>query len=263
MAGVCVSSSLHSIPNSMTTASQARLFTALALIASSYGFVAPVSVGAVRSLGAPPAGGQRTAILTSSKRQRMATGAASGLRMQENDGTDALDRFVACLPYALPLADSFEWGHYIFDSFPLAAIPFLPLFPVIKLLNIPFVSFGIFIVLFNFVSRNPQFSRLVRFNTLQVTPCRVAMLAQATRLHCAQTKPPALLRTRSPIACHGFIVPLSRVRARGLARETLCHRRAAHIDTAKSIGDVALCGFALLTCSVLSGCHDGRRSIWM
>ena len=231
----------------MTTASQARLFTALALIVSSYGFVAPVSVGAVRSLGAPPAGGQRTAIVTSSKRQRTATGAASCLRMQEKDGTDALDRFVACLPYALPLADSFEWGHYIFDSFPLAAIPFLPLFPVIKLLNMPFVSFGIFIVLFNFVSRNPQFSRLVRFNTLQVTPCRFAMIAQAALLHCAQTKALAFSRTCSPIVCHGFIVPLPRVRARGLARETSCHRRVAHIDTAKSISDVALCGFAWLT----------------
>jgi len=106
----------------------------------------------------------------------MATGAGSGLRMQENDGTDALDRFVACLPYALPLADSFEWGHYIFDSFPLAAIPFLPLFPVIKLLNMPFVSFGIFIVLFNFVSRNPQFSRLVRFNTLQAIYLDVVLI---------------------------------------------------------------------------------------
>jgi hypothetical protein len=33
------------------------------------------------------------------------------------------------------------------------------------------------------------------------------MIAQATRLQCAQTKPLAFLRTRSPIACHGFTVP--------------------------------------------------------
>ncbi len=79
-----------------------------------------------------------------------------------------LERFVACLPYALPLSDSFEWGHYLFDKFPLLSIPFIPLFPVISLLNAPFVSFGVFIVLFSFVTRNPSFSRFVRFNTLQV-----------------------------------------------------------------------------------------------
>ena len=62
----------------------------------------------------------------------------------------------------------FVRGHYVFDAFPLLAIPFLPLFPVIQLLNLPFVSFGIFILLFNFVARNTIFSRLVRFNTLQV-----------------------------------------------------------------------------------------------
>ena len=111
-------------------------------------------------------------ILTVARRPRAAAGRSLALRMQskDNNGEDALDRFVACLPYALPLADSFEWGHYLFDSFPLLAIPFLPLFPVIQLLNLPFVSFGIFIVLFSFVARNPSFSRLVRFNTLQVVP---------------------------------------------------------------------------------------------
>jgi hypothetical protein len=103
-------------------------------------------------------------------RRSPAKGAGAGLRMQSQEGEqpDGLDRFVACLPYALPLADSFEWGHYVFDAFPLLTIPFIPLFPVIQFLNLPFVSFGIFILLFNFVARNPSFSRLVRFNTLQV-----------------------------------------------------------------------------------------------
>jgi len=116
--------------------------------------------------------------MAQNRMRRSPTGVSAGLKMQkqDGDGTDALDRFVACLPYALPLADSFEWGHYIFDAFPLAAIPFLPLFPVISLLNLPFVSFGIFIILFNFVARNPQFSRLVRFNTLQAVYLDVILI---------------------------------------------------------------------------------------
>lgn len=85
------------------------------------------------------------------------------------DGEDApaLERFIGCLPYALPLSDTFEWGHYLFDKFPLLAVPFVPLFPIISLLQAPFVSFAIFIALFSFVTRNPSFSRFIRFNTLQ------------------------------------------------------------------------------------------------
>ena len=84
------------------------------------------------------------------------------------ENVPALERLIACLPYALPLSDAFEWGHYLFDKFPLLSIPFIPLFPVISLLNAPFVSFGVFIVLFSFVTRNQAFSRFIRFNTLQV-----------------------------------------------------------------------------------------------
>ena len=139
-----------------------RTLALLAVLSTAHAF-APMplaGVGVRRSLGRQVARPQA---------RRLAAGAASGLRMQSQDSNeDALDRFVACLPYALPLADSFEWGHYIFDAFPLAALPFIPLFPVIQLLNMPFVSFGIFIFLFNFVARNTAFSRLVRFNTLQV-----------------------------------------------------------------------------------------------
>lgn len=97
---------------------------------------------------------------------------APGSLLMQADGEDApaLERFIGCLPYALPLSDTFEWGHYLFDKFPLLAVPFVPLFPIISLLQAPFVSFAIFIALFSFVTRNPSFSRFIRFNTLQVFP---------------------------------------------------------------------------------------------
>ena len=87
---------------------------------------------------------------------------ANLVRMKIGGGEEdvpTLERVIACLPYALPLSDAFEWGHFLFDKFPLLSIPFIPLFPVISLLNAPFVSFGVFIVLFSFVTRNPSFSR--------------------------------------------------------------------------------------------------------
>jgi hypothetical protein len=158
----------------------ARPLALLAMLSAAHAFV-PL----------PLITGSRRALPASQPQARRALAAPAGLRMQSQDnGEDGLDRFVACLPYALPLADSFEWGHYIFDAFPLAALPFLPLFPVIQLLNMPFVSFGLFIVLFNFVARNPQFSRLVRFNTLQVTPflpavCGLDALTITHRTPCA------------------------------------------------------------------------------
>ncbi|EKX36937.1 hypothetical protein GUITHDRAFT_78596 [Guillardia theta CCMP2712] len=93
-----------------------------------------------------------------------------------SDDVPALDRFVACLPYALPLADSFEWGHFLFDKFPILALPFVPLFPVISLLNAPFVSFAVFIALFSFVTRNPSIPRFVRYNTLQAIYLDIALI---------------------------------------------------------------------------------------
>lgn len=95
--------------------------------------------------------------------------------MQEQ-GVTPLERLVATMPYVLPLADGFEWGRYVLEQFPLLAVPFIPLFPVMRLLNAPFVSFGLFIVLFSFVTRNPNIPRFVRYNTLQAIYLDIALI---------------------------------------------------------------------------------------
>mmetsp|Transcript_30344 Transcript_30344/g.44314 ORF Transcript_30344/g.44314 Transcript_30344/m.44314 type:complete len:233 (+) Transcript_30344:9-707(+) len=164
----------------ITTSPALRAMAMLALLSTADSFAPSAMLGsraAVRGLRA----GQRAGSVASQAAalRRAPPRACAGLRMQQEQnegGVDPLDRFVACLPYALPLADSFEWGHYVFDAFPLATIPFLPLFPVIQLLNLPFVSFGIFIILFSFVARNPAFSRTVRFNTLQAVYLDVVLI---------------------------------------------------------------------------------------
>jgi len=176
----------------------------LALLSTADSFAPSAILGsraAVRGLRA----GQRAGTASQAAALRRAPPrACAGLRMQQEQnegGVDPLDRFVACLPYALPLADSFEWGHYVFDAFPLATIPFLPLFPVIQLLNLPFVSFGIFIILFSFVARNPAFSRTVRFNTLQVDlRARSLVLVSASVYVCARAQFSGRLLQSAPSA---------------------------------------------------------------
>lgn len=111
------------------------------------------------------------------KAHRQSHGMASRLSMQQEGGSaPPLERLVGCLPYVLPLADGFEWGRYVFEQIPLLALPFVPLFPVMSFLNAPFVSFGIFIFLFSFVARNPEYSRFVRFNTLQAIYLDIALI---------------------------------------------------------------------------------------
>jgi len=162
----------------ISTSCALRPLAVLALFSAAHGFAPAVgSMGGSRAAALGLKTGQRAGLAAQSRLRRAPARPIAGLRMQEqNEGVDALDRFVACLPYALPLADSFEWGHYVFDAFPLATIPFVPLFPVIQLLNLPFVSFGIFIILFSFVARNPSFSRTVRFNTLQAVYLDVVLI---------------------------------------------------------------------------------------
>merc|ERR1711966_45972 len=98
------------------------------------------------------------------------------LMQSESEDAPALERLVGCLVYALPLSDVFEWGHYLFEKFPLLALPFVPLFPVISFLQGPFVSFAIFIALMTFVTRNPSFSRFIRFNALQAVYLDIVLI---------------------------------------------------------------------------------------
>uniref|UniRef100_A0A6U2G7E7 Protein TIC 20 n=1 Tax=Hemiselmis andersenii TaxID=464988 RepID=A0A6U2G7E7_HEMAN len=107
--------------------------------------------------------------------RRAAGGGLVGMRMQE-EGITPVQRLTACLPYVLPLADGFEWGRYVFEQVPIMALPFVPLFPIMGILNLPFVSFGIFIFLFSFVARNPEIPRFVRFNTLQAIYIDIALI---------------------------------------------------------------------------------------
>lgn len=79
------------------------------------------------------------------------------------------DRALSILPYLVPLLDSLSFGLYVFQKVPIAGSLVLgPLYPIYQIYRgIPFLAFGVFLVLYVFVVRNTNVSRFVRFNTYQ------------------------------------------------------------------------------------------------
>mmetsp|Transcript_7460 Transcript_7460/g.14545 ORF Transcript_7460/g.14545 Transcript_7460/m.14545 type:complete len:227 (+) Transcript_7460:206-886(+) len=136
---------------------------------------APVSLGSLPLKTSAMTASSRLPMASSAVPRRSVRNAATGLSMQE-EGITPVQRLTACLPYILPLADGFEWGRYVFEQVPIMALPFVPLFPIMGILNLPFVSFGIFIFLFSFVARNPEIPRFVRFSTLQAIYIDIALI---------------------------------------------------------------------------------------
>ncbi|MEA5620655.1 Tic20 family protein [Cronbergia sp. UHCC 0137] len=79
------------------------------------------------------------------------------------------DRIFACLPYLLPLIECLIVGSFLLRQFPLLAVLFLPLQPVL----IVYGSLGqigqliLFFALFVLVVRNEKINHFIRFNTMQ------------------------------------------------------------------------------------------------
>jgi len=97
--------------------------------------------------------------------------------MKQDEVPDGIERFVACLPHVVPLANSVALGYNVFKTLPLLTIPYLPLRPLYELFrNVPAVSFGAVVLLLLLSTKpvgvEPRFldlsSRLVRYNILQV-----------------------------------------------------------------------------------------------
>ncbi|QFZ92665.2 Tic20 family protein [Synechococcus elongatus] len=77
------------------------------------------------------------------------------------------DRFFACLPYLLPLAEGVSFGFALFNQFPVLQYLILPLVPVLQLFQIPFAGLIIFFLLFFLVVRNEKINHFIRFNAMQ------------------------------------------------------------------------------------------------
>jgi hypothetical protein len=78
------------------------------------------------------------------------------------------DRIFASLPYLLPLIDGIVFGSFLFRQFPVVALVFSPLLPLVAIYRaIPFSGLIIFFALFLLVIRNENISHFIRFNTMQ------------------------------------------------------------------------------------------------
>ncbi|KAK7276968.1 hypothetical protein RIF29_18117 [Crotalaria pallida] len=94
-----------------------------------------------------------------------------------SDSADASDRLISALCYFYPFFDGIQYGKYVITQFyPLQAI-IQPLVPAIRVFkSFPFNGFLVFLTLYFVVVRNPNFSRYVRFNTMQAIVLDVLLI---------------------------------------------------------------------------------------
>ncbi|XP_054818308.1 protein TIC 20-v, chloroplastic-like [Prosopis cineraria] len=94
-----------------------------------------------------------------------------------DDSVDVPDRLISALCYFYPLFDGIQYGKYVITRFyPVQAIvqPLVPAIRVFK--SFPFNGFLVFLTLYFVVVRNPNFSRFVRFNTMQAIVLDVLLI---------------------------------------------------------------------------------------
>jgi Chloroplast import apparatus Tic20-like len=85
-----------------------------------------------------------------------------------NRNVSPSDRLFACLPYTLPIIDVVQYGGSLFSTFPILSTIYSWLTPIFVIYKaVPLGSFGIFLILYIAVVRNPRVPRFIRFNVLQ------------------------------------------------------------------------------------------------
>ncbi|BAT80593.1 hypothetical protein VIGAN_03018400 [Vigna angularis var. angularis] len=94
-----------------------------------------------------------------------------------SDSADVPDRLISALCYFYPFFDGIQYGKYVITQFyPVQAI-IQPLVPAIRVFkSFPFNGFLVFLTLYFVVVRNPNFSRYVRFNTMQAIVLDVLLI---------------------------------------------------------------------------------------
>ncbi|XP_028769253.1 protein TIC 20-v, chloroplastic [Neltuma alba] len=95
----------------------------------------------------------------------------------DDDSADPSDRLISALCYFYPFFDGIQYGKYVITQvYPVQAIvqPLVPAIRVFK--SFPFNGFLVFLTLYFVVVRNPNFSRFVRFNTMQAIVLDVLLI---------------------------------------------------------------------------------------
>ncbi|MBA0875292.1 hypothetical protein Goshw_029289, partial [Gossypium schwendimanii] len=93
------------------------------------------------------------------------------------DSADGPDRLISAICYFYPFFDGIQYGKYVITQFTPIQVLIQPLFPAIKVFkSFPLNGFLVFLTLYFVVVRNPNFSRYVRFNTMQAIVLDVLLI---------------------------------------------------------------------------------------
>ncbi|KDP39271.1 hypothetical protein JCGZ_01028 [Jatropha curcas] len=94
-----------------------------------------------------------------------------------DDSADAGDRIISAVCYFYPFFDGIQYGKYVITQFSPIQTLIQPLVPAIRVFkSFPLNGFLVFLTLYFVVVRNPNFSRYVRFNTMQAIVLDVLLI---------------------------------------------------------------------------------------
>lgn len=94
-----------------------------------------------------------------------------------SDSADPPDRLISAICYFYPFFDGIQYGKYVITQFAPIQAFIQPLVPAIKVFkSFPFNGFLVFLTLYFVVVRNTNFSRYVRFNTMQAIVLDVLLI---------------------------------------------------------------------------------------
>ena len=114
----------------------------------------------------------RNKIPTKPRRSTHITAKSNG-----DNPADTSDRLISAICYFYPFFDGIQYGKYVITQFtPIQAV-IQPLVPAIRVFkSFPFNGFLVFLTLYFVVVRNQNFSRYVRFNTMQAIVLDVLLI---------------------------------------------------------------------------------------
>ncbi|XP_050215512.1 protein TIC 20-v, chloroplastic [Mercurialis annua] len=93
------------------------------------------------------------------------------------DSADVGDRLISAVCYFYPFFDGVQYGKYVLTQFSPIQTLIQPLIPAIRVFkSFPFNGFLVFLTLYFVVVRNNNFSRYVRFNTMQAIVLDVLLI---------------------------------------------------------------------------------------
>ncbi|VFQ58679.1 unnamed protein product [Cuscuta campestris] len=108
---------------------------------------------------------------------RRPAGAPARAQSKGSDAADGPDRLISAITYFYPFFDGVQYGRHVVAQFPAVQALIQPLVPAIRVFkSTPINGILVFFTLYFVVVRNRNFSRYVRFNTMQAIALDVLLI---------------------------------------------------------------------------------------